>query len=273
MATLQDAELKMQQAEQKLQPYENPNLSMNVQKKVMQSWSPLLNRAAKQASNAMASFGKDFANLPYGQYVGGTEATDLPIQAKIEAMYGGASKLGARVDKAGRIGDYLGGKAADMAQRAQEAMKFGYTAAAQKYDRARNLYQTLWQENEAQKNRDFQAAQAAASRAAQANQYQGIQGLLDKIVNGQVAKGNNVAAQFGETGQARVKESGGVLGLNMNQMNSLLKEVMTSTGRSQDAEIFNKYLALMPEDQRTERNMQRLADITQGRATQYLKGY
>jgi hypothetical protein len=277
MATLQEAEQSMKLAEQGLQQYEDPSLSMNVQKKVMESWSPLLNKAASEASKAMAGFGEGFAKLPYGQYVGGTEATDLPPQAKVQAMLSGASKLGARVDKAGRLGDYFGGKAQEMAQRSLEAMRFGHSAAAQKFDRARGLYQTLWEENEREKERQFQAQQAAAARAAAArqaaaSQYQSIQGLLEQLMAGQGGVTQGLTPEQAEKSRERISGTANVMGLSTEQLESLLKDSMGAKSHADTANVYKKYIDLIPKDQRTRRNEQNLSDIVQGRSIHWLRG-
>ena len=163
---------EMMGAEKALKAYDDPNLTNNINKNVMSQWSPLLQNATQATQNQMSSFNNDYwSKLGYGALEGGTDAASLNPQQKLSVMGQGLGDMVGRLDSSSRLADMLGGKASDMAQRAQQAAQFGYQTQSAAYDRAAQRYQLAFQKAEADRARARAAAEANAQRQALLSQY------------------------------------------------------------------------------------------------------
>lgn len=166
MPTLKETQKSLTSAEQAMAPYQDPALASKVRAQVTEAWKPLYESSVNSTQNQMQDFNSRFANIPYAMQGAGTTDASLTPQQKMAYMGRELGTMGGRLHASAALSDFLGGKANDMAERAVEALRLGNQAAAERYQRAYQMYQLAWQEEEARKQREFQAAEAAKARAA-----------------------------------------------------------------------------------------------------------
>jgi hypothetical protein len=139
------------------------DLPSQIQAEVQKAWTPALTGAVGATEQQMAQYVPQFFGA--AEALGGTSAADLSPTQKLSQMGTMLGKMGGRMQATTKISDYLGAQMNDMYSRAISAMQMGYQNEADKYARLANQYQMAWQEAEAQRERDFQAAENAKSRA------------------------------------------------------------------------------------------------------------
>lgn len=184
MLDLGQAQQDMMNTEGNLGAYQTPQLPNQVNQAVQEQWIPLLKNATQATQNMMQDFLPRFMNIPYSGLTAGTTAADMTPQQKMQAMGQQLGDMGGRLTASVNLSDYLGGKASEMAQKAQDAMRFGYGTAADAYNRAFQRYQAAAQAAEADKQRAFQASQANAQLRLQQKQAEDQKRLYEQLFGG-----------------------------------------------------------------------------------------
>ena len=166
MATLQDSESALNAASSRLSGY-TADLPSDINKQITEAWSPTLKEASRAVGDQVSNFLPNYFKIPFEGLMAGTGAEHASPQYKLQQMGKGYGDLVGELDNVTRYADYLGAKKDEMYDKAMEAMRFGYQADADAYGREFQKYQLAWEAAEAEKQRQFQASQAAADRSMQ----------------------------------------------------------------------------------------------------------
>ncbi len=168
MANLKKQKQVLQQKEKEMKAYKSKNLPSLVEQQVQKQWTPVLKRATGETQRMMSEFLPRYMNIPYEGMAGGTTAESLTPQQKMSLMGGELGSLVGKLTAQSNLSSYLGGRAADMQNKAIQAMQLGQQAAADSYSRAFQRYQLAYQAAEAEKQRQWEAEQARLNREAAA---------------------------------------------------------------------------------------------------------
>jgi len=260
MATLEEAEARMREAETALRPYESPELWQQTRQAVQREWTPILQRSVGETERMMREFLPRFMEIPYQGLAAGTTAASLTPQQKMSLMGTELGGLAGRLSAASTLSDVLGGRASEMQSRALQAAQLGQQGAAQAYSRAFQRYQMLFQAAEADK-----ARAAAAARAAVAQPRWPTLPISMEVppevgagAGAQIVERPGVAERLAGMAEAR--------GIEEDLLRNMAAEIAQTVDRNERAAIYRKYMDMIPYPQRTPQLQRQMQAIATGRA-------